>query len=162
MNFLDPRLPDRFWQKCIPEPNSGCWLWIGAKNGRGYPRFMDSYAHRISLAVSLGLPTIGDRFACHHCDVEVCVNPQHLYAGTPQSNVADMVARGRVNMDRLRAGWELLRAKTHCPNGHPYDGDNLERRPRGGWSHRRCRECHRAQERARYARRGRGTPGSAL
>jgi len=34
--FLDPRLPDRFWSKCIPEPNSGCWLWFGANNGVGY------------------------------------------------------------------------------------------------------------------------------
>ncbi len=25
MSFLDDRLPPRFWAKCIPEPNSGCW-----------------------------------------------------------------------------------------------------------------------------------------
>jgi hypothetical protein len=33
MNFGDPRLPDRFWVKVIPEPNSGCWLWFAAIAG---------------------------------------------------------------------------------------------------------------------------------
>ena len=35
MNFGDPRLPERFWNKCIPEPNSGCWLWFGATDSHG-------------------------------------------------------------------------------------------------------------------------------
>lgn len=41
------------------------------------------------------------------------------------------------------------RDKTHCPNGHPYAGDNLKLE-RGGKA-RRCRTC----ERARLARRDR-------
>lgn len=33
---MDSRLPDRFWDKIEPEPNSGCWLWIGALRTNGY------------------------------------------------------------------------------------------------------------------------------
>ena len=39
-------------------------------------------------------------------------------------------------------------AKTHCPQGHAYDGDNLHLRPDGK---RRCRTCVDAQNKARYA-----------
>ena len=36
MDYGDPRLPDRFWAKVYPEPNTGCWLWSGATTGNGY------------------------------------------------------------------------------------------------------------------------------
>ena len=41
-------------------------------------------------------------------------------------------------------------AKTHCPQGHPYEGDNLYVNPRG---QRKCRECLREDKRRYYARR---------
>ena len=28
---------DRFYSKCIPEPNTGCWIWIGGMNGSRSP-----------------------------------------------------------------------------------------------------------------------------
>jgi hypothetical protein len=39
VEFLDPRLPDRFWSKCMPEPNSGCWLWLGAVGSSGAVKY---------------------------------------------------------------------------------------------------------------------------
>ena len=27
---------ERLWRNCIPEPNSGCWIWLGALGWRGY------------------------------------------------------------------------------------------------------------------------------
>ena len=45
--------------------------------------------------------------------------------------------------------------KTHCPNGHPYDGDNLRLEPIQGGKYmaRRCVTCRRAQERERMRKR---------
>jgi hypothetical protein len=41
----------------------------------------------------------------------------------------------------------LNRLKTHCPTGHPYEGENLYRPARGG---RMCRTCIKAGNRQRY------------
>jgi hypothetical protein len=91
-------LLDRFNEKWMPEPNSGCWLWLGATNADGYGRintggFIEN-AHRASWmlyrsAVPLGLHVL------HRCDVPGCVNPQHLFLGDNDANVADKTAKGR-------------------------------------------------------------------
>jgi hypothetical protein len=39
--------------------------------------------------------------------------------------------------------------RTHCPRGHPYEGENLYVRPNGG---RKCRTCNRDAERERHRR----------
>lgn len=46
--------------------------------------------------------------------------------------------------NRNRGEWQ--RSKTHCPQGHPYQGDNVAYYPNG---HRRCRTCHRERARLR-------------
>ena len=87
---------DRVVSNCIPEPNSGCWLWLGTTNGR-YPQIKikkkNVYAHRISCESVHG--PIGDLSALHKCDNPICVNPEHLYPGTQKQNVEDCRSRGR-------------------------------------------------------------------
>lgn len=96
---MDLVLPKSFWRKVDINP-SGCWLWTGALNSRGYGCFgvngKSHLAHRLMLTVAKG-PIPSGYLCCHHCDVPNCVNPTHLFAGSPSDNVQDMLAKGRNN-----------------------------------------------------------------
>ncbi len=87
---------ESFWRKV--EVTSGCWLWIGAKwpSGYGYVHVRKDVmmpAHRLSYIASYGV--FRDVFVCHHCDVRLCVRPDHLFLGTNEMNVADCVSKNR-------------------------------------------------------------------
>ena len=89
---------DRFNNKFIPEPMSGCWLWLDTPNTHGYGRMKVAgrfrLAHRISYEIHKGdIPQ--DLCVRHNCDNRLCVNPEHLLVGTNSDNVADRVRRGR-------------------------------------------------------------------
>lgn len=77
-----------------------CWLWNGRKNASGYGVFVSEgkmiSTHRLSWECFNGDIPDG-LFVLHTCDVRNCVNPAHLFLGTHQDNMADMVAKGRGN-----------------------------------------------------------------
>jgi hypothetical protein len=60
-------LRDAFEARYIPEPMSGCWLWIGAHNLAGYGKIrkdgQDFLAHRLAYEFCRG--PIGDACASH-------------------------------------------------------------------------------------------------
>lgn len=131
--LFDPRLPDRFWRKVIPEPNSGCWLWLGAANSAGYGQTWDGkrvvYAHR--HAYSTLIAKIPDGFDLDHlCRTPLCCNPAHLEAVSHYENCK----RG------IRGAW--LRTNL-CPRGHSMTDAYI----RGDGSGRQCAECARMRGR---------------
>ena len=84
--------PEKFWKKV--EKSDGCWLWLGRKQGKGYGKQGDQYAHRLAWELAYGTIPKG-LFVCHHCDNPSCVRPDHLFLGTADDNQQDMVRKGR-------------------------------------------------------------------
>lgn len=92
----------------IIAPN-GCWEWQGSKNRQGYgiiclmidgkPNTMP--APRLQWMHLRGKPAEG-KDICHTCDNPGCINPGHLWEGTPKQNIHDMIAKGRANFQGLR------------------------------------------------------------
>jgi hypothetical protein len=115
--------------RSIPEPNTGCWIWLGAFKGSYPGEGSSTYVNRKTLG--LRSP---NRLACHTCDQKSCVNPAHLYAGDRFQNARDWVTRaGHPNA-----------AKTRCPKGHKYDGRAINNR-RNGFS-RTCSTCRKERK----------------
>jgi len=110
--FGDSCLPQRFWDKVSPEPNSGCWLWNGAIDRGGYGRvatgnWRSAGAHRTAYTALVG-PVPASLHLDHLCRVRCCVNPAHLEPVTPRENMLRGVSPHAVNA-----------RKTHCAKGHP-------------------------------------------
>lgn len=91
----------RFHEKVFPEPNSGCWLWLGAPDKDGYGELTISpglgvkyklKSHHIAYILYKGKKPVNKQIL-HNCDNRSCASPYHIYAGTHQQNMRDKAAR---------------------------------------------------------------------
>ena len=87
---------ERFWNKV--DKSGDCWLWTGAKTGRGYGHILINgnsiSAHRYSWEIHYGkIPE--NMCILHRCDNPICIKPEHLFLGTQTDNIADMDRKGR-------------------------------------------------------------------
>jgi hypothetical protein len=143
----------RFQRQAKPQAN-GCWLWMGPAGTRdGYGKFQPApgqpkvMAHRWAYETFVGPIPEGHQIdhTCHTedescpggpgCIHRRCCNPAHLEPVTASENT------------KRQRHYE--RARTECPKGHPYEGDNLIE---GSDGRRRCRTCDRARKRAKPER----------
>ena len=135
----------RFFRLIHKHPD-GCWVFSGETStkdgyqhfrpGPGQPRWM---AHKFSYRVHKGPIEEGMQIdhRCHtdavasgecdggdDCPHRKCVNPAHL----------EMISAAENTFRQNHAN----RNKTHCPKGHPLEGDNVTVWADGK---RRCRTC---------------------
>ena len=92
-------LADRLLAKVSMVPESGCWIFSGSWDGKGYGMIavrtgLTQRAHRVSWELTNGAIKQGQQ-VLHKCDTPQCVNPEHLFLGDNTTNVADKMRKGR-------------------------------------------------------------------
>lgn len=144
-------LPRNFAAKLRVE-TSGCWIFTGAVQSSGYGSIAidgdgsTRLAHRAAYELLVDRIPAGmtiDHFVCFN---KLCCNPAHLEVVTRSENSKRAFETG---LAAVPAQARRNAAKTHCPQGHPYSGDNLLVSKKG---ERFCRECRRGSDRRRRQR----------
>jgi hypothetical protein len=128
------RILNRFWARVDVRGMDECWEWQGTtRNGYGMvitrpphtmiaSRFLWEIHHRQEIPDGM--------FVCHTCDNPLCVNPAHLYLGTPLDNMRDMI-------ERDRACWYVGEENPHAKLTEDQVREIRRLYAEGGWSYRR-------------------------
>lgn len=133
---MDARLAPLL-DRTVLDPDSGCLVWTGATNDRGYPQVRRGgrtvYVHRLVCEIAHG--PIPDGHQVDHvrdagCTHVACILPTHLEAVTQQENIA--------RSDGVQA---VHARKTVCTRGHSLGPDGDVYVTKAG--SRQCRICKR-------------------
>lgn len=121
---VNPDLASEFWNRVVQGEPDVCWPWLGSflrtdKKQAPYGRYCSRRfgalkAHRISYAIHYGEIADG-LLICHACDNPSCVNPAHLFAGTPRDNVLDAISKNRWSSGPEHGArlWHLKKGEDH-------------------------------------------------
>lgn len=128
----------RLYSKVERNPLTDCLEWTGSLDKNGYGKLKvqgkQYYTHRIAYQLGYGLDP-KELFVCHKCDNPKCVNPQHLFLGTHQDNMDDMLRKGRHTNQNKK--------KTHCKYGHEFTVENTKNyfNKSTNQNMRQCKKC---------------------
>jgi len=87
-----------FWKRVYKSQQTCCWNWTGGRNGSGRAIIklygIQMLAPRVSYALHNEVDP-GQWDALHTCDNPGCINPDHIFLGTPQDNMKDCIEKDR-------------------------------------------------------------------
>lgn len=132
---------DRLEAWSMPEPNSGCTIWIGTISRCGYARLIvrgkTKLAHRLAYEEFVG-PIPDGLVIDHICRNRACINVRHMEVVTQKENILRGTAPAASNV-----------AKSSCVHGHPFDTTNTRYYVENGHTRRQCVACVRERDLAR-------------
>lgn len=97
-------LPALFWLSVDVRSQDECWLWLESVDYDGYGLVYTKRedggrttirAHAVAFTFANKRRPEQGMKVCHSCDNPPCCNPRHLWEGTQQDNMDDMVRKGR-------------------------------------------------------------------
>jgi len=141
-------LIERIENLVMRDPNSGCWLWTGTLNNRGYGMVgvqgKMQLVHRTIYELFKGSIPLGLQLD-HKCRTSACANPDHLEPVTNRENTMRGLSPETMRKHHM--------ATLACPQGHFYTPKNTYIYfNKKGHRCRGCRICRRAVNRAWKAR----------
>jgi len=121
---FDPEALEHLRRKVCKQEN-GCLVWTRATNDNGYGSIAYGgkqwLVHRLAWYAHRG-PIPEGYFVCHACDNRACIAIDHLFLGTPQENVTDMLRKGRGRWKSRLNEVQVVDIKRRLASGEPVSG----------------------------------------